>query len=136
MAIRIHKREAYLIGCDKVLKLLPLTKIGDEYAIKVKKNEPNFIFFENFFIDTSGSTYIDVELFEPFDYSIDEIAENLSLIDLCSACYMKLQFKNNKDYNDWVLFEFYIHEFRANPNSNREVFSKLKRTISLNSLLS
>ncbi len=117
---------------DKFIKYAPLEKNGfDTYGMKVRKRQKHFNYFHELFGSEYSDLYHDINYIVPKDKEVEELTEN----DLFGAGTIKIQIKDIKDFDDWVLYEFYIHQIIEDGPDKFEILTGHRRNLKLDALL-
>lgn len=123
--------EAYLVSKGNIIKYIPLPKIGDEYGFKIKKNQPNFYYF-NELLSEEGGIHFEVDYLLGFGSSIEDLIKG---VNGYIGGTLNLQFKNRTEYNDFVIYEVYIHTLYNKGREPVDILRTIVRTEKINSLL-
>ena len=130
--IQMHyEHEAYLISEGHIIKYLPLLKIGDEYGMKIRKNQAHFDYFNELF-STDSPIHFKVDYLLPGGMDIEELIKNNGG---CLGGTLNLQFKDSTDYTDWVLYEVYIHTLKDKESKPEHILKTILRVEKIDSLL-
>lgn len=126
-----YEHEAYLVSEGHIIKYLPLPKIGDEYVMKIRKNQAHFDYFNELF-STDSPIRFKVDYLLPGGKPIEElIRENGG----CLGGTLNLQFKNSTDYDDCVLYEVYIHTLKDKKSNPENILKTILRAEKIDYLL-
>ena len=127
-----YKEEAYLICNGRVIKYIPLQRMGDTYGMKIKKNQSDFKHFDFLFSTDNPELYTEVDYLLPGGKKLAELP--FSDFGYLSGT-LNLQLKDSKDYDDWVLYDFYIHGVKDRPKEPEDILKSMMRKLNIDNLL-